>query len=190
MFTIEVQGRASHAGLDPEKGVSAVLELAKQTVRLHELNDPANGTNVTVTVVRGGTHSNVVPAEARAEVDMRFTSLAAGLQVESHVRTLQPIDSRAQLVIKGGINRPPLERTEKVAGLYQQAHHIASLLDFDLGEASVGGGSDGNFAGALGVPVLDGLGIEGDGAHAEHEHVIVDNIATRAAWLAGLIATL
>jgi glutamate carboxypeptidase len=190
MFTIEVQGRASHAGLDPEKGVSAVLELAKQTVRLHELNDPANGTNVTVTVVRGGTHSNVVPAEARAEVDMRFTSLAAGLQVESRVRTLQPIDSRAQLIIKGGINRPPLERTEKVAGLYQQAHHIASLLNFDLGEASVGGGSDGNFAAALGVPVLDGLGIEGDGAHAEHEHVIVDNIATRAAWLAGLIASL
>jgi len=190
MFVIEVQGRASHAGLDPEKGVSAVLELAKQTVRLHELNDPAKGTNVTVTVVRGGTHSNVVPAEARAEVDMRFTSLAAGLQVESQVRTLQPIDSRAQLVIKGGINRPPLERTEKVAGLYQQAHHIASLLDFDLGETSVGGGSDGNFAGALGVPVLDGLGIEGDGAHAEHEHIIVDNIATRAAWVAGLIASL
>jgi glutamate carboxypeptidase len=190
MFTIEVQGRASHAGLDPEKGVSAVLELAKQTVRLHELNDPANGTNVTVTVVRGGTHSNVVPAEARAEVDMRFTSLAAGLQVESRVRTLQPIDSRAQLIIKGGINRPPMERTEKVAGLYQQAHHLASLLNFDLGEASVGGGSDGNFAGALGVPVLDGLGIEGDGAHAEHEHIIVDSIATRAAWLAGLIASL
>ena len=190
MFVIEVQGRASHAGLDPEKGVSAVLELAKQTVRLHELNDPAKGTNVTVTVVRGGTHSNVVPAEARAEVDMRFTSLAAGLQVESQVRTLQPIDSRAQLVIKGGINRPPLERTEKVAGLYQQAHHIASLLDFVLGETSVGGGSDGNFAGALGVPVLDGLGIEGDGAHAEHEHIVVDNIATRAAWVAGLIAGL
>ncbi|HEY6046371.1 MAG TPA: M20 family metallopeptidase [Pyrinomonadaceae bacterium] len=190
MFTIDVHGRASHAGLEPEKGVSAVLELAKQTVRLHELNDPANGTNVTVTVVRGGTHSNVVPADARAEVDMRFTSLAAGLQVESHVRTLQPIDSRAQLVIKGGINRPPLERTEKVAGLFQQARHLASLLDFDLGEASVGGGSDGNFAGALGVPVLDGLGIEGDGAHAEHEHIIVDTIATRAAWLAGLIASL
>jgi glutamate carboxypeptidase len=190
MFVIEVQGRASHAGLDPEKGVSAVLELAKQTVRLHELNDPAKGTNVTVTVVRGGTHSNVVPAEARAEVDMRFTSLAAGLQVESQVRTLQPIDSRAQLVIKGGINRPPLERTEKVAGLYQQAHHLASLLDFELGETSVGGGSDGNFAGALGVPVLDGLGIEGDGAHAEHEHIVVDNIATRAAWVAGLIASL
>jgi glutamate carboxypeptidase len=190
MFTIEVQGRASHAGLDPEKGVSAVLELARQTLRLHELNDPSNGTNVTVTVVRGGTHSNVVPAEARAEVDMRFTSLAAGLQVESKVRTLQPIDTRAQLVIKGGINRPPLERTEKVAGLYQHARHLASLLDFDLGEASVGGGSDGNFAGALNVPVLDGLGIEGDGAHAEHEHIVIDNIATRGALLAGLIATL
>ena len=190
MFTIEVEGRASHAGLDPEKGVSAVLELARQTVRLHELNDPASGTNVTVTIFNGGTFSNVVPAEARAEVDMRFTSLAAGRRVESEVLNTKPFDSRALLVITGGINRPPLERTEKVAGLYERARHVASLLDFDLGEASVGGGSDGNFAGALGVPVLDGLGIEGDGAHAEHEHIVVDNIATRGAMLAGLIATL
>ena len=190
MFTVEVRGRASHAGLDPEKGVSAVLELARQTIRLHELNDPATGTNVTVTVVRGGTHSNVVPADARAEVDMRFTSLAAGRRVENEILNLKPIDARAQLVIHGGINRPPLERTEKVAQLYEFARHLASQLDFDLGEASVGGGSDGNFAGAFGVPVLDGLGIEGDGAHADHEHIIVDRIATRGALLAGLIASL
>lgn len=190
MFTIEVQGRAAHAGLDPEKGVNAVLELARQTVRLHELNDPASGTNVTVTIVQGGTHSNVVPAAARAEIDMRFTSLDAGWHVESEILTLKPVDSRAQVVVTGGINRPPLERTESVARLYQHAREIAGLLDFDLGEASVGGGSDGNFAAALGVPVLDGLGIEGDGAHAAHEHIIVDNIATRGALLAGLIATL
>src|SRR5713226_4381392 len=166
MFTIEVHGRAAHAGLDPEKGVSAVLELARQTIRLHELNDPANGTTLTVTVVSGGTHSNVVPAEARAEIDMRFNSASEGLRVESEVHNLKPIDSRAQLFVSGGINRPPLERTDKVISVYQQARAIAALLDFDLGEASVGGASDGNFVGALGVPVLDGLGIEGDGAHA------------------------
>ncbi|HVS83582.1 MAG TPA: M20 family metallopeptidase [Pyrinomonadaceae bacterium] len=190
MFTIEVHGRAAHAGLDPEKGVSAVLELAWQTVRLHELNDPATGTTVTVTVVKGGTHSNVVPAEARAEIDLRFTSASEGLRVDSEIRNLKPIDSRAQLVVSGGINRPPLERTDKVQALYKQARVIAALLDFNLGEASVGGASDGNFVGALGVPVLDGLGIEGDGAHAAHEHIVVDNISLRGALLAGLIATL
>jgi glutamate carboxypeptidase len=190
MFTVEVEGRAAHAGLDPEKGVSAILELARQTIRLHEFNDPASGTNVTVTIFNGGTFSNVVPAAARAEVDMRFTSLAAGRRVESEVLNLKPFDSRARLTITGGINRPPLERTEKVAGLYQHARQLASLLNFDLGEASVGGGSDGNFAGALDVPVLDGLGIAGDGAHAEHEHIITDDIAARGALLAGLIASL
>ena len=190
MFTIEVHGRAAHAGLDPEKGVNAVLELARQTVRLHELNDLASGTNVTVTIVQGGTHSNVVPAAARAEIDVRFTSLDAGRRIEREILNLKPIDSRAQLSVSGDINRPPLERTERVARLYAHAREIAALLDFDLGEASVGGGSDGNFAAALGVPVLDGLGIEGDGAHAAHEHIIVDNLATRGALLAGLIATL
>jgi glutamate carboxypeptidase len=190
MFTIEVHGRAAHAGLDPEKGVSAVLELARQTVRLSELNDPATGTTVTVTVVKGGTHSNVVPAEARAEIDLRFTSASEGLRVESAMRNLKPIDARAQLVVSGGINRPPLERTEGVAALYEHARTIGALLDFDLGEASVGGASDGNFVGALGVPVLDGLGIEGDGAHAAHEHILVDDISVRGALIAALIATL
>lgn len=190
MFTIEVRGRAAHAGLDPEKGISAVLELARQTVRLHAMNDVAKGTTVTVSVVRGGTQSNVVPAEARAEIDLRFTSGEAGRWLEKEILNLKPFDERAQVVVTGGINRPPLERTEKVLQLYARAREIASLLDFDLGEASVGGASDGNFVGALGVPVLDGLGIEGDGAHAAHEHIIADNIAVRGALLAALIATL
>ncbi len=190
MFTLEVLGRAAHAGLDPEKGVSAVLELARQTVRLHDLNDPANGTNVTVTMTSGGTASNVVPAKATAEIDMRFTSLELGQRVEKEIQSLQPFDSRARLSLTGGINRPPLERTGKVIALYEQAREIAALLDFDLGEASVGGGSDGNFAAALDVAVLDGLGIEGDGAHADHEHILIDNIATRGALLTGLIASL
>jgi len=190
MFTIEVRGRAAHAGLDPEKGVNAVLELARQTVRFNELNDPASGTNVTVTLFNGGTACNVVPAHATAEVDMRFTALDLGAAVENEILNAKPFDARAQIDISGGINRPPLERTEKVTALYARAREIATRLDFDLGEASVGGGSDGNFAAALGVPVLDGLGIEGDGAHADHEHIIVDNIATRGAMLAGLIASL
>ncbi len=104
--------------------------------------------------------------------------------------SLKPFDERAQLVIGGGINRPPLERSVQVASLYERARGLASLLDFELGEASVGGASDGNFVGALGVPVLDGLGIEGDGAHAAHEHIIVNHIARQGALLSGLIATL
>ena len=190
IFAIEVHGRAAHAGLDPEKGVSAVLELARQTIRLTNLNDPAVGTTVTVTVVQGGTHSNVVPAEASGEIDMRFSSAAEGRRIESAILNLKPFDERAQVVVSGSINRPPLERSEKVLRLYEQARAIAALLDFDLGEASVGGASDGNFVGALGVAVLDGLGIEGDGAHASHEHILVDKIALRGALLAGLIASL
>ena len=190
MFTIEVKGRAAHAGLDPEKGISAVLELAKQIVRLHELNDPMSGTTVTVNVVNGGTHSNVIPEAARAEVDMRFTSADAGARVERRILNLAPFDSGAEIIVTGGINRPPLERSQSVKALYTHARALASFLDFDLGEASVGGASDGNFVAALGLPVLDGLGVQGDGAHAAHEHIICDDIATRGALLAGLIATL
>lgn len=190
MFTIQVEGRAAHAGLEPEKGVSAVLELAKQTIILHELNDPENGVSVTVNVVSGGTHSNVIPAEARAEVDLRFGSAEAGAEVERKISLLKPYDPRANVIVRGGINRPPLERTGKVEQLYNHAHSLAALLNFDLGEASVGGASDGNFVGALGVPVLDGLGVQGDGAHAIHEHILCDDIATRGALLAALIATL
>src|SRR5882762_1481917 len=133
IFAIEVHGRAAHAGLDPEKGVSAVLELARQTIRLTNLNDPALGTTVTVTVVQGGTHSNVVPAEARAEIDMRFSSAAEGRRIESAILNLKPFDERAQIVVSGSINRPPMERTEKVLKLYECARRIAGRLGFDLG---------------------------------------------------------
>jgi len=170
--------------------VSAVLELARQTIRLHNLNDPAAGTSVTVNVTRGGTHSNVIPAEARAEIDLRFASAEIGQRLENTILNLKPMDERAKLIVEGGINRPPLERTEKVELLYAQAREICSLLDFDLGEASVGGASDGDFVGALGVPVLDGLGVQGDGAHAAHEHILCDDIPLRGALLAGLIASL
>ena len=121
---------------------------------------------------------------------MRFTSADAGAKTERKVLTLTPFDPAAAVTVMGGINRPPLERTQQVKSLYAHARALASLLDIDLGEASVGGGSDGNFVGALGVPVLDGLGVQGDGAHAAHEHILSDDIPTRGALLAGLIATL
>src|SRR6266446_6439075 len=190
IFAIEVHGRAAHAGLDPEKGVSAVLELARQTIRLHAMNDLEKGTTVTVGTLHGGTHSNVVPAEASAEIDLRFSSTELGRWLEHEIINLKPFDQRAQVIVSGGINRPPLERTDMVERLFERARSIAAMLDFELGEARVGGASDGNFVGAMGVPVLDGLGIEGDGAHAAHEHILVDNIPLRGALLAGLIATL
>lgn len=190
MFKLTVHGRAAHAGLDPEKGASAVLELARQTVRLHAMNDLEKGTTVTVGTVRGGTHSNVVPEKAVADIDVRFTTVEIGQWLEHEIHSLKPFDDRTRLVVEGSVNRPPLERTEGVLDLYQQARAIAATLKFDLGEASVGGGSDGNFVGALGVPVLDGLGVRGDGAHAADEHILADDIPTRGALLAGLIATL
>lgn len=190
MFTVEVRGKAAHAGLEPEKGVSAILELARQVERLHRMNDSASGISINVGVIRGGTVSNVVPAEAVAEVDLRFSSRESGAAAERAILRLQPFDSRVSVMVKGGINRPPLERSDKVLALYEHARQIASSIDYNLGEAQVGGASDGNFAAAVGTPVLDGLGIEGDGAHAVHEHILIDDIARRGALIAGLLATL
>ena len=190
MFLVQAKGRAAHAGLEPEKGASAVLEMARQVVRLHAMNNAGAGMSVNVGVVQGGTLSNVVPAVARAEIDIRFTTSEQGNWLEHEIFNLKAFDERVQLAVSGGINRPPLERTAKVRALYEHARQVASLLDHELGETSVGGASDGNFVGALGVPVLDGLGIDGDGAHATHEHIVVDNIAQRGALVAGLLATL
>lgn len=190
IFTIEAHGRAAHAGLEPEKGASAILELAKQTVRLHALNGSAGGISVNVGVFHGGTLSNVVPASAKAEIDIRFSTADEAALIEKEIRNLPAFDERVRLVVKGGINRPPLERNEKVIRLYQLAKAIAGELNFELEETQVGGASDGNFAAAAGAPVLDGLGIDGDGAHAAHEHILVSDIARRGALLAGLITTL
>ncbi|HEX8071041.1 MAG TPA: M20/M25/M40 family metallo-hydrolase [Pyrinomonadaceae bacterium] len=190
MYTLAVTGRAAHAGLDPEKGVSAILELARQIERLHALTDFGAGTTVNVGVVAGGTRSNVVAAEARAEIDVRFTTNAAGARLDEAIKGARPFDERTRLTITGGINRPPLERTREVAALYERARRVAALLDYELGETQVGGASDGNFAAAVCAAVLDGLGVAGDGAHADHEHVVAADIAPRAALLAALIATL
>ena len=190
IFTIEARGRAAHAGLEPEKGVNAILELAKQTARLQSLNGTAGGITVNVGVFNGGTLSNVVPAWAKAEVDIRFSTADEADLIQSEFRNLPPFDERVRLIVSGGINRPPMERNEKVIKLYQHAKTIAASFNFDLDETQVGGASDGNFAAAVGAPVLDGLGIEGDGAHANHEHIILDDIPRRGALLAGLITTL
>ena len=190
IFTMEIKGRAAHAGLEPEKGASAILELARQTQRLHTMNSPETGISVNVGVINGGTRSNVVAAHASAEIDLRFSSAVEGRHIEAEILGLSPFDERVQISVRGGINRPPLERTESVLTLYRTAKRIAQLLDFDLEEAQVGGASDGNFVAALGVPVLDGLGIDGDGAHASHEHILLDDMARRGAILAGLILSL
>jgi glutamate carboxypeptidase len=190
IFTIEARGCAAHAGLEPEKGASAILELARQTERLHSFNGSSGGISINVGVFDGGTLSNVVAAEAHAEIDVRFSSAGEAERIENEIFDLHPYDDRVRLIVKGGINRPPMERNEKVLGLYNQAKALAHRLNFELGEIQVGGASDGNFAAAAGAAVLDGLGIAGDGAHATHEHIILDDIPRRGALLAGLIATL
>ncbi|HEX4946545.1 MAG TPA: M20 family metallopeptidase [Blastocatellia bacterium] len=186
-FTLKVKGRAAHAGLDPSQGINAIVELAHQTLRLAALNDYERGITVNVGVAQGGTTSNVVPAEASARIDFRYWKDEEGAQVEEIIRTLQPVLPGAQLELSGGINRPPMERSEKNLALYELAKRCAAEFDIDLREGTVGGGSDGNFTAALGVPTLDGLGVDGAGAHAEHEHIILADIPRRAALLTRLI---
>lgn len=187
IFAIKVEGKAAHAGLEPEKGASAILELARQTERLHALNLAGSGITLNVGVVRGGTRSNVVAAEAEGEIDVRFATEAESVEIERILSNVKPIDERTKVFISGGINRPPMERTAAVVQLFEKARAIAGELGFELDEAQVGGASDGNFLAAMGIPVLDGLGISGDGAHAVHEHIEADDIARRGALIAGLI---
>lgn len=187
IFAIKVEGKAAHAGLEPEKGASAILELARQTEQLHALNLSGSGITLNVGVVHGGTRSNVVAAEAQGEIDVRFSTEAESAEIERILSNLKPIDERTKVFVSGGINRPPMERTPAVIELFEKARAIAADLDFELGEAQVGGASDGNFLAAMGIPVLDGLGISGDGAHAVHEHIEADDIARRGALIGGLL---
>jgi glutamate carboxypeptidase len=187
IFAIKVEGKAAHAGLEPEKGASAILELARQTEQLHAINLSGTGITLNVGVVHGGTRSNVVAAEAEGEIDVRFATEAESVEIERILSNLKPIDERTKVFVTGGINRPPLERTAAVVALFEKARAVAADVDFELGEAQVGGASDGNFLAATGIPVLDGLGISGDGAHAVHEHIEADDIARRGAILGGLI---
>lgn len=185
-----VTGRAAHAGIDPEHGVNAVHELALQIAGLMKLSDPRRGIAVQTTVVGGGTAPNVVPDQAHAQIDIRYSRLADGREIVKKLRALGPIQKGARLKVTMGGNRPPLERTAAVGALFRQAQSLMAEVGVRLGEASTGGGSDGSFAAALGIPTLDGLGAVGDGAHSSREHVIIGALAERAALVAGLLACL
>jgi glutamate carboxypeptidase len=189
-FTIEIEGKAAHAGVAPENGVSAILELAYQILRIHSSNDSAAGTTLNVGVVHGGSAPNVVPAWALAEVDVRAATTEAALEVERAIRSLEPMTPGNRITVNGSFTRPPMERTPAVAALFAQAREIGRGLGLELTEGSTGGGSDGNFTAALGVPTLDGLGARGGGAHAADEHVLVDSLAERAALLGALLLDL
>lgn len=189
-FLLSVRGAAAHAGVEPERGVNAIHELAGQITAIHRLQDTARGVSVNVTVVSGGARTNVIPDAARASIDVRVPSLAEARRIESALAALRPILPGSGLELTGGFGRPPLERTEGVAELYAAARDVSGQLGRPLGEGGTGGGSDGNFTAAMGVPTLDGLGPEGAGAHAPHEHVLAADLAWRAAFLAGLIGRL
>jgi len=186
-FTVKVTGKASHAGLDFEKGNSAITELAHQIQAISQLTDLKRGITLNVGVIRGGTRTNVVAGEALAQVDLRIARKADGPLMERKLKALKPVNRNCQLEITGRVNRPPLERTKQVTALFSRAQRIASQLRFQVDEIAVGGGSDGNFTAGIGVATLDGLGAVGDGAHAAHEYVVADELPRRAALLAGLI---
>ena len=189
-FDIHVRGVSAHAGIDPGAGASAVHALSRLVLELETLNDPEHGTSVNVGVIRGGTRSNVVAEEAMAEVDVRVGRLADAAPLEAAVRALTSADPRVAVRVEGGINRPPFERTEKVAGLFETARAVGEELGMALVEGSTGGASDGNFTGALGVPTIDGLGAVGSGAHAIDEHIVLAVLPGRAALVAGLLRRL
>ncbi|MGA7217542.1 MAG: M20 family metallopeptidase [Candidatus Sulfotelmatobacter sp.] len=186
-YMLRVQGIAAHAGLDPGKGHSAILELARQIAVISRLNTLRQGISVNPGVIQGGTRSNVIAAEASAHIDVRIKSARQAAGIDRKLRSLKPFDERCKLAITGGINRMPMERTAGVAGLYKQARQVAAKVGWKLEEAAVGGGSDGNFTAGMGIPTLDGMGGVGDGAHAVHEFVVVSELPRRALLLAGMI---
>jgi glutamate carboxypeptidase len=189
-FEMIARGVSAHAGLDPGKGVNAIRELARQIVAIDDLQDPAHGVTVTVGIVSGGTRANVVPAEARATIDARANTRADAERVQRAMRALKPQIPGAQIEVTGGFARPPLERTTDVVKLFELAKSVAAEIGVKLEEGSAGGGSDGNFTAALGIPTLDGFGAIGDGAHAIHEHVEIDALIPRAALIAGVLHSL
>jgi glutamate carboxypeptidase len=188
-FHLKVHGVASHAGVDFEKGASAVLELARQLDVIAGFTDLANGVTVNPGVISGGTRSNVIAAEASAHIDIRVPSERDAKVLERRFRSLKPFDKRCRLELTGGLNRPPMERTKGTVALFERARKLASEMGVTLAESSTGGGSDGNFTAALGVPTLDGIGAVGEGAHAAHESILINRIPDRVALLAGLLVS-
>jgi glutamate carboxypeptidase len=189
-FTVKAIGRAAHAGIDPAKGINAIEEIANQVLALQAMSEPGRGTTVTVGVVQGGTRSNVVPAEAAVDIDVRVTSMLEGERVGKAIRALQPRLPGAKLEIRGTINRPPMERNADTVRLFELAREAAAGIGIELHEGSTGGASDGNLTSALGIPTLDGLGPIGDGAHSVDEYIDVTSLQPRVALLAGLLRRL
>jgi glutamate carboxypeptidase len=189
-FTVTARGVAAHAGIDPRKGASAIHELAHQIRVLEGLQDLERGISLNVGQIEGGTRGNVVAERASAVVDVRVPTMADAARIERAVRGLSPRNPKVALEIHGGVGRPPMERTAGTGRLYEQARAVAAELGRDLAEGGTGGGSDGNFTAAIGIPTIDGLGPDGDGAHAVHEYVLLGELPWRAAFLAGLAVRL
>jgi glutamate carboxypeptidase len=188
-YSISIQGRAAHAGVDFSNGASAIVEAARQVDRIAGFTDLKRGTTVNPGVIRGGTRTNVVAAEASIDVDIRVVRMTDAAQLDRKMRSLRPFDKRCTIRVEGGLNRPPMERTKAIAELFGKAQAIGSELGLKLEESSTGGGSDGNFTAALGVPTLDGLGAVGEGAHASNESILIARIPDRVALLARLVAS-
>jgi glutamate carboxypeptidase len=186
-YVLKVTGKAAHSGLDFEKGQSAIVELARQIIAISKLVDLKRGLTLNVGTVQGGTRVNVIPAEASAVLDVRVVRKQDAAGIDRRLRSLKPFNRKCKIEITGGINRPPMERTAAVAALFEKAAQIAKQLGWRLEEAAVGGGSDGNFTAALGIPTLDGLGGVGEGAHATHESILISELPRRTALLATLI---
>jgi glutamate carboxypeptidase len=187
-WRIEVEGVGAHAGVDFEKGRNAVRELARQIEIVSQWTELSRGLTVSVDVIGGGAKTNVIPASAWAEVDVRISKKSDGTRITRRFNSIRAIDKGCKVKAIGGINRPPMERTRATVKLYEKARSLARELEIDLQEAATGGASDGNFTSALGVATLDGMGAVGAGAHASHEHVVISELAPRLAMLAGLIA--
>ena len=188
MYTLTAHGVPAHAGLEPEKGANAIAELARQIEHIHAVARPEIGTTVNVTTFRGGTTTNVIPEHAQCEIDVRFSQMDEAERIDTELRALTATEGRVSLELQGGVNRPPLERTDAVVALFERARENGAGFGYELGEAQVGGGSDGNFVAAMGVPVLDGLGIAGAGAHTLEEHILVSDIAKRATLVTLLLS--
>ena len=188
-YNVHVSGIASHSGVDFERGHSAILELTRQIEKIATFTDLKRGLTVNPGVISGGTRSNVIAAEAHAEVDVRIARASDEQRVARLFASLKPIDKACALTITGGLNRPPMERKAGTIALFKQARRLAAELGFLLDEAATGGGSDGNFTAALGIPTLDGMGAVGAGAHAAHEHIVTEHIVPRTALLAAMLAT-
>jgi glutamate carboxypeptidase len=189
-YVLRVTGKAAHAGLDPGAGVNAIHEMALQIARVAEFNDARRGTTVNVDIVNGGTRSNVIADEARAVVDVRCVRRSDARRLAAQFRALRPVLRGAKLEVTGGLDRPPMERTAATVALFHQARRLGRAMGVELGETMVGGGSDGNFTAALGVPTLDGLGAVGNGAHSPDEFIVIRSLPERAALLGGLLAGL